>query len=102
MNAAGTVIPSGEFDPFVGVFDSSGDLIQGTSDVHSNYPSFTGCPPLGLLKVKHELEVTIGSVTGNWATSPFLSPWHREPIPSSSRTLITFQTPFSIALPPAI
>jgi hypothetical protein len=56
-NAAGTVIPSGGFDPFVGVFDSSGDLIQGTSDGITNYPSFAGCPPAGL--------VTIGSVPGN-------------------------------------
>ncbi len=56
-NAAGTVIPSGGFDPFAGVFDSSGDLIQGTSDVLSNYTSFTGCPPAGL--------VDIGSVPGN-------------------------------------
>jgi hypothetical protein len=56
-NAAGTVVPSGGFDPFVGVFDSSGDLIQGTSDGLSNYTSFTGCPPAGL--------VTIGSVPDN-------------------------------------
>jgi hypothetical protein len=56
-NAAGTVMPAGGFDPFVGVFDSSGDLIQGTSDVLSNYTSFAGCPPAGL--------VTIGSVPGN-------------------------------------
>jgi hypothetical protein len=56
-NAAGTVIPSGGFDPFVGVFDSSGDLIQGTSDALTNYSSFTGCPPAGL--------VTIGSVPDN-------------------------------------
>jgi hypothetical protein len=56
-NAAGTVIPSGGFDPFVGVFDSSGDLIQGTSDGLTNYTSFTGCPPAGL--------VTIGSIAGN-------------------------------------
>jgi hypothetical protein len=56
-NAAGTVIPAGGFDPFVGVFDSSGNLIQGTSDVLSNYTSFPGCPPAGL--------VTIGSVPGN-------------------------------------
>jgi hypothetical protein len=56
-NAAGTAIPSGGFDPFVGVFDSSGNLIQGTSDGLSNYTSFTACPPAGL--------VTIGSVPGN-------------------------------------
>jgi hypothetical protein len=56
-NAAGTVISSGGFDPFVGVFDSSGDLIEGTSDVLSNYTSFTGCPPAGL--------VIIGSVPDN-------------------------------------
>src|SRR5277367_446488 len=42
-NAAGTLVPSGGFDPFAGVFDSGGNLIQGTSDVLSNYPSFTGC-----------------------------------------------------------
>jgi hypothetical protein len=56
-NAAGTVILSGGFDPFVGVFDSSGNLIQGTSDVLTNFTSFTGCPPAGL--------VTIGSVPDN-------------------------------------
>jgi hypothetical protein len=56
-NAAGTVIPSGGFDPFAGVFDSSGNLIQGTSDVLTNYGSFAGCPPAGL--------VAIGSVPGN-------------------------------------
>ena len=56
-NAAGTVVPSGGFDPFVGVFDSSGNLIQGTSDVLSNYTSFIGCPLAGL--------VTIGSIPGN-------------------------------------
>ncbi len=61
-NAAGTEIPSGGFDPFVGVFDSSGNLIQGTSRLSVlflNYTSFTGCPPAGL--------VTIGSVGGNCA-----------------------------------
>jgi hypothetical protein len=51
------VIPSGGFDPFVGIFDSSGDLIQGTSDALTNYTSFSGCPPAGL--------VTIGSVPDN-------------------------------------
>jgi hypothetical protein len=56
-NAAGTVIPSGGFDPFAGVFDSGGNLIQGTSDVLSNYNSFSGCPPAGL--------AAIGSVPGN-------------------------------------
>ncbi len=56
-NAAGTVIPSGGFDPFVGVFNSAGNMIQGTSDGLSNYTSFSGCPPAGL--------VTIGSVPDN-------------------------------------
>jgi hypothetical protein len=56
-NAAGTAIHSGGFDPFVGVFDSSGNLMQGTSDGLSNYSSFTGCPPAEL--------VTIGSVPAN-------------------------------------
>jgi hypothetical protein len=49
-NAAGTAIPAGGFDPFVGVFAGTGPtatLIDGTSDVLSNYGSYTGCPPAG-------------------------------------------------------
>jgi len=56
-NAAGTSIPAGGFDPFVGVLDAGGNLIQGTSDSLTNYPSFMGCPPAGT--------VTIGSVPDN-------------------------------------
>jgi hypothetical protein len=93
-NAAGMVIPAGGFDPFVGVFDSSGDLIQGTSDVLSSYASFTGCPPAGL--------VTIGNVPSNVATLRCLSSWRQAPIPSYSRMPATFQTPPSTALPTAI
>jgi len=56
-NAAGTVIPPGGFDPFVGVFDSTGDLIEGISDAMYNSTSFAGCPPAGL--------VTVGNVPGD-------------------------------------
>jgi hypothetical protein len=54
-NAAGTVIPSGGFDPFVGLFSGTGPtalFLNGTSDILSNYSP--GCPPAGT--------VTVGSV----------------------------------------
>jgi hypothetical protein len=54
-NAATTVIPSGGFDAFVGLFSGTGPtalFINGTSDILSNYSP--GCPPAGTL--------TIGSV----------------------------------------
>jgi hypothetical protein len=53
-NAAGTVISAGGFDPFVGVFSGTGDsavLVDGTSDVLSNYGSYTGCPPAGMVDI---------------------------------------------------
>jgi hypothetical protein len=53
-NAAGAVIPAGGFDPFVGVFAGVGGsavLIDGTSDVLSNYLGFTGCPPAGTVDI---------------------------------------------------
>jgi len=56
-NAAGAVIPSGGFDPFVGLFSGTGPgaaFIDGTSDILTNY--FPGCPPAGT--------VTIGSIPG--------------------------------------
>ncbi len=56
-NAAGTVIPAGGFDPFVGLFSGAGPtalFLNGDSDVLSNYTP--GCPPAGTL--------TIGSVPG--------------------------------------
>lgn len=57
VNAAGTTVLSGGFDPFVGIFSGTGAnavFIDGTSDILSNY-SF-GCPPAGT--------VTVGSVPG--------------------------------------
>jgi PEP-CTERM motif len=54
-NAAGTVIPSGGFDPFVGLFSGTGPaavFINGDSDILTNYTP--GCPPAGT--------VTIGSM----------------------------------------
>jgi hypothetical protein len=56
-NAAGAVIPSGGFDPFVGLFSGTGPgaaFIDGTSDILTNYSP--GCPPAGT--------VTIGSIPG--------------------------------------
>ncbi|HEV2617525.1 MAG TPA: DVUA0089 family protein [Candidatus Acidoferrales bacterium] len=55
LNAAGQTIPAGGFDPFIGLFlgtgsgatiltDGIGDPF-GTSDVLSNFASFSGCPP---------------------------------------------------------
>lgn len=57
LNAAGSTVPSGGFDPFVGIFSGTGAnavFVDGTSDTLSNYSP--GCPPAGT--------VTIGSVTG--------------------------------------
>jgi hypothetical protein len=56
-NAAGDAIPSGGFDPFVGLFSGTGSgavFIDGTSDILTNYSP--GCPPAGT--------ITIGSVPG--------------------------------------
>jgi hypothetical protein len=51
-NAAGSIIPAGGFDPFVGLFLGTGPsalFIGGTSDVLSNYSQ--GCPPAGTLAI---------------------------------------------------
>jgi hypothetical protein len=53
-NGAGTVIEAGGFDPLVAVFDDTGNVIDGTSDILTNYGSWGGCPPAGT--------VTIGTV----------------------------------------
>jgi hypothetical protein len=56
-NAMGDVIPSGGFDPFVGLFSGTGPgaaFIDGTSDILTNYSP--GCPPAGT--------ITIGSIPG--------------------------------------
>jgi len=56
-NYAGESIPSGGFDPFVGLFSGTGStalFIGGDSDILSDYTP--GCPPAGLL--------TVGSVPG--------------------------------------
>jgi hypothetical protein len=59
-NAAGTLIPAGGFDPFVGLFLGTGPtalFLDGTADNLSNYTSEpSACPPAGL--------VAIGSVGG--------------------------------------
>lgn len=60
VNAAGTSIAAGGFDPLVALFSGTGpsaQVIDGTSDILSNYSSYAGCPPAGT--------VTIGSSTGN-------------------------------------
>ncbi len=51
-NAANTVIPSGGFDSFVGLFSGTGPgalFIDGASDILSTYSP--GCPPAGLVTV---------------------------------------------------
>jgi hypothetical protein len=56
-NATGAVIPSGGFDPFVGLFSGTGPgaaFIDGTSDILTNYAP--GCPPAGT--------IPIGSIQG--------------------------------------
>ncbi len=60
-NAAGTSIAAGGFDPFIGLFAGTGagaslltDALgnpYGTSDLLSNFASFTGCPPAGTQNV---------------------------------------------------
>lgn len=58
VNAAGTAIPAGGFDSFVGIFAGTprggAEFLSGDSDVLSDYTP--GCPPAGT--------VTIGSVPG--------------------------------------
>ncbi len=59
-NAAGTVIGAGGFDPLVGFFSGTGagaQIVDATSDILTNYGSYTGCPPAGT--------VTIGAFAGN-------------------------------------
>lgn len=49
-NANGQAIPAGGFDPLLALFSGSGpaaSLINGTSDVLSNFGSFMGCGPAG-------------------------------------------------------
>ena len=56
-NAAGDVIPSGGFDPFVGLFQGAGPaatFLNGTSDILTN--DSPGCRPAGL--------ATVGAVPG--------------------------------------
>lgn len=58
-NSDGTMIAAGGFDPFLALFDGTGSgatLIDGSSDILSNYSSFEGCPPAGT--------VTVGSIGG--------------------------------------
>jgi hypothetical protein len=48
VNAAGTPIAPGGFDPFAGLFSGTGDgavFVDGTSDILTNYTP--GCPPAG-------------------------------------------------------
>jgi len=61
LNAAGQAIPAGGFDPFIGLFLSTGSSATiltdgigdpfGTSDVLSNFASFAGCPPGGTVDI---------------------------------------------------
>ena len=61
VNAAGQTIPTGGFDPFIGLFSGTGSGATiltdgignpfGTSDVLSNFASFVGCPPAGSVDI---------------------------------------------------
>jgi len=72
-NAAGTVIAAGGTDPFLAIFDSTGQILTyptgdplnpvdayGTSLDLSNYSSFTGCPPAGVVDIDGS---TCGDIT---------------------------------------
>lgn len=57
LNAAGATFRAGGFDPFVGLFEGTGDgavFVDGTSDILTNYTP--GCPPAGT--------VAVGSIAG--------------------------------------
>jgi hypothetical protein len=71
-NAAGKMIATGGFDPFIGFFSGSGSSASiltdalgnpyGTSDALSNFTSFAGCPPAGTVDIG-------GAVCGDVTTS---------------------------------
>ena len=66
-NAAGTVIASGGFDPFVGLFSGTGSsavFLNGTSDILTNYSP--GCPPAAT--------ISIGSIPGQCGDVNLLFP----------------------------
>jgi hypothetical protein len=57
-NAASTAIPAGGTDPFLAIFNPTGDILTdgmgnpyGTSLDLSNYSSFAGCPPAGTVNI---------------------------------------------------
>lgn len=67
-NGAANVIPAGGFDSFVSVWDGTGataTLIDGSSDVMSNYSSYTGCPPAGTVNIGGNNDC--GDLTMNFA-----------------------------------
>jgi hypothetical protein len=76
-NAAGTVIPAGGFDPFLGFFSGTGSSASlvtdamgnpiASSDDLSNYSSFMGCPPAATVNLD-------GAICGNVTLSASLAP----------------------------
>jgi PEP-CTERM motif-containing protein len=77
VNALGTSIAAGGFDPFVAIFsgtgsgatietDALGDTF-GTSDALSNYSSFMGCPPAGTVNLGGAI---CGDITMTLALDP--------------------------------
>lgn len=72
LNAAGDVIPAGGFDPLLALFSGTGpgaSLIDGTSDVLSNFGSFMGCPPAGTVAFSNGDDVC-GDVAMSFALAP--------------------------------
>jgi hypothetical protein len=54
INAASEIIAAGGINPFPGVFAGTSPgatLIDGTSDVLSNYGNYVGCPPAGQVNI---------------------------------------------------
>ena len=76
-NANGQAIPAGGFDPFLGVFGGIGNPASiltdglgnpfGTSDVLSNFASFTGCPPGSTANINGAV---CGDITMNLSLAP--------------------------------
>jgi hypothetical protein len=71
-NAAGNMISPGGFDPLLALFAGTGgsaSLINGTSDVLSNFGSFAGCPPAGTVAFSNGDSVC-GDVTMSFSLAP--------------------------------
>ncbi len=72
VNAAGNTIVPGGFDPLLALFSGTGGsalLINGTSDISSNFGSFMGCPPAGTVAFSNGDSVC-GDITMSFSLAP--------------------------------